>query len=40
LDDGGYLVYAEPGHPEYRRSGPADLADVAILDAAVLHREE
>jgi hypothetical protein len=40
LDDGGALVYAEPGHPEYRRYGPADLADVAILDAAALRREE
>jgi hypothetical protein len=40
LDDGGYLVYAEPGHPEYRRSGPADLAEVATLDAVALRREE
>ncbi len=40
LDDGGYLVFAEPGHPEYRRYGPADLADVAVLDAAALRREE
>lgn len=40
LDDGGALVYAEPGHPEYRRYGPADLADVAVLDAAALRQEE
>lgn len=40
LDDGGYLVYAEPGHPEYRRYDPADLADVAVLDAAALRQEE
>lgn len=40
LDDDGALVYAEPGHPEYRRYGPADLADVAVLDAAALRREE
>lgn len=40
LDEGGCLVYAEPGHPEYRRYHPADLTDVAILDAAALRREE
>lgn len=40
LDDGGALTYAEPGHPEYRRHDPADLADVAVLDAAALRREE
>jgi hypothetical protein len=40
LDDGGALVYAEPGHPEYRSYGPADLADVAILDAAALRQVE
>ena len=40
LDDGGALTYAEPGHPEHRRYGSADLADVAVLDAAALRREE
>ena len=40
LDDGGALIYAEPGHPEYRRYDPADLADVAVLDAAALRQEE
>lgn len=40
LDDAGALVYAEPGHPEYRRYAPADLADVAVLDAAALRQVE
>lgn len=40
LADGAHLTYAEPGHPEYRRYGPADLADVAILDAAALRQVE
>lgn len=40
LDESAHLTYAEPGHPEYRRYGPADLADVAILDAALLRQVE
>jgi hypothetical protein len=40
LADGGHLTYAEPSSPEYRRYGPADLADVAILDAAALCQVE
>jgi hypothetical protein len=40
LADGAHLTYAEPGHPEYRRYGPADLAGVAILDAAALRQVE
>lgn len=40
LDESAHLTYAEPGHPEYRRYGPADLADVAILDAAALRQVE
>ena len=40
LMEGGHLVYAEPGHPEYRRYDSADLADVTVVDAATLRWEE
>ena len=40
LTEGGHLVYAEPGHPEYRRYDSADLADVTVVDVSALRWEE
>jgi len=40
LMEGGHLVYAEPGHPEYRRYDSADLADVTVVDVSALRWEE
>ncbi len=36
LEEGNFLVYAEPGHPEYRRYGKADLADMTVVDTSTL----
>jgi hypothetical protein len=33
------LTYAEPGHPEYKRYGPADLAEILVVPAAELTTE-
>ena len=40
LTEGGHLVYAEPGHPEYRRYDSADLAGVTVVDVSALRWEE
>jgi hypothetical protein len=37
--EGGSLVYAEPGHPEYKRYGPADLAEILVVPMAELSTE-
>jgi hypothetical protein len=37
--DNGYLTYAEPGHPEYRRYEPRGLADILVVDATTLQSE-
>ena len=33
------LTYAEPGHPEYKRYGPADLAEILVVPVAELTME-
>lgn len=33
------LTYAEPGHPEYKRYGPADLAEILVVPVAKLTTE-
>lgn len=37
--EGGTLTYAEPGHPEHRHYGPADLTEVRVIPAAQLTTE-
>lgn len=37
--EGGHLTYAERGHPEYRRYGPADLAGVLVVPVTDLITE-
>lgn len=36
----GSLIYAEPGHGEYRRYAPDDIADLIVVDVTRLRREE
>jgi len=35
----GSLIYAEPGHPEYKRYEPADLAEILVVPAPELPTE-
>jgi len=37
--EAGHLTYAEPGHPEYRRYEPQELADIVVVDISMLSSE-
>jgi hypothetical protein len=40
LEESNSLVYAEPGHPEHRRYGKAELADITVVDTSTLTWED